>query len=208
MQPGPSCAWQVNLLAGFRYLDLQESTTINTNRNDFGFDIQNAIQDAFATRSQFYGGQLGVRAASNWGKLSLDVTGKVALGVTNQSVDIGGSDTVGGTGFGPTTTFNEGIFAQGSNIGHFAGNDFSVVPQLQLKLGYEIRPWLVATVSYDCLYWSRVVRAPEQIDRNVDLTQSNVFTRNAPMPATSPRPLSDRTSFWAQGVSVGLLFRY
>jgi Putative beta barrel porin-7 (BBP7) len=200
--------WRVNLLAGFRYLDLQEGVTINANRNDFGFDIQNAIQDAFATRSQFYGGQLGVCAGTNWGKLSIDVIGKVALGATNQAVDIRGSNTVSGTGFGPTATFNEGIFTQASNVGHFTRNDFTVVPQLQLKLSYEIRSWLLATVSYDCLYWSRVVRAAEQIDHNVDLTQSNVFSANGPSAATSPRPLLDRSGFWAQGVSLGLVFRY
>src|SRR5207253_2503308 len=42
---GLASAWRINLLAGIRYLDLQESLNINTNRNDFGFDIQSAIQD-------------------------------------------------------------------------------------------------------------------------------------------------------------------
>jgi hypothetical protein len=201
--------WHVNVLAGFRYLDLQESLTINTFLNDNFLDIQRNIQDSFSTRSQFYGGQIGFKANTTLGeRLSVDVIGKLALGSTHNVVNVTGVDNVSGAGFGPPASFAEGVFTQTSNIGRRTANSFSAVPQIQLKLGYDIVPGVRVTVGYDFLYWTRVVRAGEQVDHSVDVTQS-VSLNGPPVPtAFFPRPLFERSDYWAQGVTFGLEFRY
>src|SRR5262249_51953252 len=60
------CDWRLNVLGGFRYLDLQESVLMTERvqglatappplTNAFGIGTDN-----FSTRNQFYGGQVGV----------------------------------------------------------------------------------------------------------------------------------------------------
>src|SRR5262249_10598599 len=91
------CNYRVDLLAGPRHLNLQESITISELVNGLQpvnvatLDNQQLVLpagtvlqvfDRFATRNQFYGGQVGAEARWYRGRLSLDLIGKVALGVT------------------------------------------------------------------------------------------------------------------------------
>ena len=48
---------------------------------------------------------------------------------------------------------------------------FAVVPQLQLRIGYEVCPGVRLTAGYDCLWWTDVVRPADKIDRVTNLTQ-------------------------------------
>src|SRR5262249_6538754 len=103
------CYYRADLLAGFRYLDLEESLRI---REDIQANIdprvlanqhdpvvqrlaqingsQQIVIDQFSTRNRFYGGQLGTAIEFRRGPWSLDFRGKVGLGVTHQTVDISG----------------------------------------------------------------------------------------------------------------------
>ena len=111
------------LIAGFRYADLRENLQIHNTTTDLMFGNVTSLNDSFATSNQFYGGQIGSRLAFQLERFSLDVTGKVALGLTHQTVDIEGSITQSGPNPlvppGPGT-FPGGIFAQTTNIGRLA----------------------------------------------------------------------------------------
>lgn len=199
-----SCRLRLDLLAGFRYLDLQERITLDTAVNDFVLDIQNHEHDDFSTRNQFYGGQIGARLGWRTGRISVDVTGKVALGSTHQSVSIQGFNEQSGSG-AANGTFPGGIYAQPSNIGRETRDTFTVVPQAQVKLGVDITKNITASVGYDFMYWNRVVRPGEQMDRSVNQTQQLGGTLIGPARPQSP---FDRSDFWSQGVSFGLEFRF
>jgi hypothetical protein len=200
------------LLVGFRYMDLQESLRILNQTNDFSVNPNTVtlLQDGFNTRNQFYGGQVGGRFNWQRDRLSLDVTGKLALGATHQVVDIQGSSTQTGPFAATPGTFPGGFFAQPSNIGRTSANQFAVLPSLEMKVGYQITERLRAFVGYDVLYWNQVVRPGNQIDRNVNLTQSSVLGGFGGVMAgpTAPAPLFQRSDFWAQGVTFGVEFRY
>ena len=152
---------EVSVLAGFRYADLTESLNINNTTSDLIFLNNTTQNDFFGTRNQFYGGQLGARLGLQRDRFSLDATGKVALGATHQVVDIQGNSTQLGPnplvppGLG---TFPGGFYAQPSNIGRRDSNDFTVLPSVELKVGYQLTSGLRATVGYDFLYWNQVVR--------------------------------------------------
>ena len=64
------------------------------------------------------------------------------------------------------TTFAGGLLAQSTNIGHYSQDNFAVVPELDLNLGFQFTRHTRVVVGYDCLYWSKVARAGEQIDRH------------------------------------------
>jgi hypothetical protein len=195
----------IDLLGGFRYADLTESLNVDANPFNFLNQVSDVSHDRFATRNQFYGGQVGARAEFQFGRLTFEVAGKLALGDNHEAVEIRGSTTEAGTGSPNPGTFPGGILAQPTNSGVSTRNQLTVVPEGQLKVGYQISSQLRATLGYDMLYWNQTVRPDSQIDRNVNPTQS----LGAPLvgPA-APAAQFNRTDFWAQGVSFGLEFRY
>jgi len=213
-----SCNWQGSFLAGFRYLDLNESlglmnTTVTLpvpNTEAPGVAFTSSIADNFQTRNQFYGGQIGTKATYCWNFLNIDFVGKLALGDSHQVVNIMGisSQTAGG----PTPgTFPGGLFAQPTNIGRQARDEFTVVPEFEVKVGCCICPGVRAFIGYDLLYWNQVVRPGSQIDRSLNLSQSPVITQNpnATLVGTAqPVPLFNRSDFYANGVTFGLELRY
>lgn len=199
---------EVNWLAGFRYVDLSENLQLHNTTNDLVFNNTTTLNDYFGTRNQFYGGQLGARASWQRERLWLDVTGKLALGATRQAVNIQGNITQSGPGAFAPGAFPGGLYAQPTNIGHRTGCDFSVIPAIELKLGYQITERTQIFIGYDFLYWSQVVRPGSQIDRNINQSQSPIFGGGALVGQPSPSPLFNRTDFWAHGLTFGLDFRF
>ena len=208
-----SCWYRLDLLAGGRYLDLNESLTITEramiadNQPSLGGNLA-VISDRFATQNRFYGGQFGGNLDLKRGRWSLGVRGMVGIGVTDESVDIRGSQS-----FTPNSALNTnrgGLLALDTNLGHFSRSKFSVVPEVGLTLGYQVTDHLRVFAGYNFLYWSDVLRPADQIDRNVNSTHiPNFFS--PPVARTGPaRPavLLRETSFWAQGFTGGLEFRY
>jgi hypothetical protein len=188
-------------LTGGRYEDLRESLHLQAQSLTLGTGSSRILDDRFSTRNQFAGVQLGGRVRWQRDVLSLDVTSKIALGATHEVIDIQGASSQ--TGSKP---FVGGLFAQPSNIGRTAANPFTVVPAMEFKLGYQFTPRLRTFVGYDFLYWSQVVRPGDQIDRNVNLSQSPILgtTSGALSGSAFPAPRFQSTSFWGQNVNFGL----
>ncbi len=201
----------VSLLLGARYLDLEESLGLNDTFVDETAGGILSVADQFHTHNEFFGGQLGLRGEARFGKLSLEATAKCALGVDYEFSDINGrSVTTNGT-FGNTTgVLPGGLFAEPSNIGRHTDTPFTVVPQLQLALGYDVTKHVRAVIGYDFLYMSNVLRPGAQIDRNINPTQNVLFGGTGGVPSGAPAPLGNpvHSDFWAQGVSFGLQIRY
>lgn len=190
-------AWDVNLLAGFRYVDLDEKFGL------FGVAQLSSssivVADSFATHNQFYGGQVGVRASYRRDRLSADLTGKVALGANRQTVDIAGLS------LHDKHLHSQGFYSQSTNIGCRTETVFSVIPEVQVKVGYDLTHRLRATVGYDFLFWSNVVRPGDQIDRNLNISQ---FENNPLTGTAAPLPRHESSNFFAHGINFGLEFRY
>ena len=93
---------------------------------------------------------------------------KMAVGNTRQTVRIIGQTTINDPNDPPVQTLPGGLLTQTSNIGMYKQNQFSVVPELNLDLGYQLTDHLKATFGYTFIYWSNVVRAGDQISRDVN----------------------------------------
>lgn len=215
------CDYRVDVLAGGRYLNLRESLTIVEDI----FQLPNTpgpfantryqITDRFATTNQFYGGQVGVR--SNWrcDRFTLEGEAKLALGVTHETSTVDGFFTVPPGVFNPDPR-RGGLLAEPSNIGTFSRDRFAVVPEVGLRLGYDVHDCVRLTVGYNLLYWSSVMRPGDQIDRNIDVTNiPNFQARDAngnlittPVSPARPMALLKDTDYWAQGLTFGIEFRY
>jgi Putative beta barrel porin-7 (BBP7) len=192
------------------------------------FTSQVNRSDRFEAHNNFYGGQVGARGEYSYGWLSLSAEGKVALGTMTETVNSAGSTMMSTTstitptvfpipGFpvpsagGPpvTTKANQlgfgGLFAPPSNSGR-TRNVFAVVPDVNVKVGFDLTQRLRATVGYSFLYMSDVVRAGEQIDRTIN----PALLASPPVAGVPFRPAFQfqSTDFWAHGLDVGLEFRY
>ncbi len=211
-------AFSLDILAGVRYLDLQEDlelrqhSTLVTPMSTFGTVAPKgstlAIVDLFQTKSRFFGGQVGMRFDQKFGAWSASVAAKLALGVNHQSIKIAGASYLGQPGQG-TIGQPAGILAVSSNSGRYESNDFSVVPELRLQLGYNVNANLRLFVGYDLIYWTNVVRPGQQIDRSVNpglIPIDQMFGKTAGL----IRPLVpfERCDFFAEGIHFGIDFRY
>jgi hypothetical protein len=193
----------LSLLAGFRYIELNESLSIV--RDTFCLtpgcgDGVTTVSDNFGTRNRFFGGQVGVDYEYRTGRWIFGANGKVALGDMYQSVAINGV-TAGNPAEipagGPVTLGPTGLLAQGSNSGRFHRDRFAVVPEVGLKVGYQITDNLSVFAGYSVLYMSDVVRPGEQIDLVVD-KNGNLH----------PRVPFRGSGVWIQGFNGGLEWKY
>ncbi len=202
-------------LAGLRYLGLEESATIGTRKAALGSSPVTFLgqsyaapavertSDQFHGRDQFFGGQVGLRGEYFFHCFFVALSGKLALGETTETANILGISTLQ-LGNARPQTVGGGLFALPSNSGHFVNQDFGFVPEVQVKGGVLLTPWLRATVGYNFLYWSQVLRAGSAIDLTVDRRQvptDPAFQAGAL--AVFPHPTLTHSDFWVQGVTLG-----
>ena len=215
------CDYDIYGFLGFRYLDLHEQLSIEENTffiKDvpapaggpplFNAGDRTFVFDRFETHNRFYGGQIGISGQRRYGPWSVDTTFKFAMGAVHQTVDIDGGqrfDRVNGT----VQTFQGGLLALPTNIGHFSQTRFAVVPELGIKLGYQLTDNVRIFVGYDFLYWSSVLRPGDQIDTALDANKIPNFGGNFPA-ATQVRPIVPfrTTGYFATGLNAGIEFRY
>jgi hypothetical protein len=184
----------LQFLAGFRYMNLNEALDVQQNFISADGTESDNWDDNFHTRNNFYGAQIGVRGEYTWERFYLSGTAKLAMGVSDERIDING---------GLTQTFitsgfdNFGNPIQNVNVVQSGGGGlletpasyhrdrFAVIPDVGLNFGYNFTPWCSGWIGYQFIYWSNVVRPGDQV-------------LNAP----------SGTSFWAQGLNFGVAFRF
>jgi hypothetical protein len=206
---------RVDLIAGFRYLGLNEDlhitenlTTLPTAPLPFVPGATITVADVFGTRSNFYGGQIGAREEWSRGRWFVNVLGKVALGDTHQEVRISGTTDFTDPGV-PTVRQQGGLLALPTNIGSYSRDQFSVVPEIGINVGRQVTDHLRVFAGYTLLYWSGVVRPGDQIDLGVNLTQLPTPTGPGTLVGEArPAFAFHNTDLWAQGLNFGLEYNW
>jgi hypothetical protein len=214
-----NCNHKLDFLAGFRYLNFNEQLTIRENgiaqatfaqgNLALATGDQFIVVDQFGTRNNFYGGQFGVDWEWRFGRAYLGVTGKLAMGVMHEEVSINGVTTLIPAATGVPVSAPGGLLALPSNMGNYSRNQFAVIPEVGLKVGYQITNHLSAYMGYNFMYVSNVVRPGDQIDRAINSNQLP-FRGTGGLAGGPARPtfVFRDTSFWAQGLMWGLEYRY
>ncbi len=201
---------RIDFLYGFRYLHLQEGLSINdsitatsnTQPIPIGTNIMTA--DNFRTTNNFYGLNLGMMSENRAARWCLTSIGRIGLGGTTERININGNTTAT-SNTGTVTNSAGGLLALPSNIGNYQHTGFAVVPQLELKLGYDLTPRLRLNVGYDIIYWSRVARPGNQVSPLLNTTQAS----GQPLVgAAAPQFTLRETDLWVQGISAGGEWRF
>jgi Putative beta barrel porin-7 (BBP7) len=206
------CGWRLDLLSGFRFLDLWEKFRFDTSSAGLNPPSVFLSHDEFNTINQFYGGQVGARVGYDVGPATMTLSGKVALGTMQETVNINGTLATNDlNNFAAVQSFRGGYFALPTNIGHHYKSEFAVVPEVGLGVGYWLTSWARVTAGYSFLYVSRVARPGDQIDRAINTLQAPGISGNPPAPLVGlarPAFFFNQDDFWAHGLSVGLELRY
>ncbi len=212
------CVQTWSLLAGYRFLYVNEGLSFATTQNDdvsyFPGQFVNTF-DQFSTRNYFHGGQIGVRGEWNRGRWFFGSTLKMAFGATHEVLRIQGASTTN-TGPNyltqiPVTTGPGGIYAQPTNIGRYDRDRFAVLPEVTLRVGLQVVAHLRVFVGYNFLYLSQLARPGNQIDGAVNSTQLISFNGLPSGPligAARPAAHLNSSSYWAQGFNIGGQFAW
>ena len=199
------CNWYVDLLIGFRGMWLDENLNVHESLAALrGTGTTFEVDDRFGTQNRFYGGQIGAIAEYRLGKWVFDVKSKLALGNTSEVVNVRGSTVISDPTFG-TTTNSGGLLALSSNIGRYHRDVVTFVPEVGFNVGYQFNEHVRGFVGYSFLYWSSVARPGNQIDRVVNPNLLPPVVAGAP---ARPAFNFNSSDFWAQGINLGLEFRY
>ena len=193
---------KVDLTVGYRYGRLKES---------LGFvEINEAAQivvegttleliDQFNTSNEFHGGEIGLVTELERDCWKLELVTKLCLGNTRSSVTIHG-ETIQNVPDEEPATFQGGFLAQGTNMGAYEQNSFSVIPEFNITLTRQLWCGWKAMFGYTFLFWTDVARPGDQIDRELNDSQFPPGDL-----VGEPRPTFQYTSsdMWVQGFSLG-----
>lgn len=189
-----------DLLFGFRQMQVQEGLTLKGQSSYYDSpNSQYTTQtgtDSVAATNGFYGGQFGGKISEQFGRVRLDVVGKLALGGTLQNVRFAGDNTLN-TIAGSTTS--EGyVYTQKSNIGLHTAKRFAVLPEILVKLSVPVTEHLNMGLGYNFLYLSSVARTGNQLDPYINAA------------ATPAHPIANMSNdgIWAQGVMFSAEWKY
>ena len=208
-RPGiPICGKAVDFYFGYRAAELEDQIGFVENTTSLANPTAGTtfvLNDNFETRNRFHGGEVGARwvgqATPCW---TIEMLAKFALGNTESRTKISGQ-TVVTTPNGDSITQNSGLLAQGTNSGVFESNEISSITEFGISLRRQLDYGWSLSCGYNFLLWTDVLRAGDQIDTGINVSQVPPGTlRGEPRPAYPG--LTD--DFWAQGLSLGLEFVY
>jgi Putative beta barrel porin-7 (BBP7) len=216
---------KVHALAGYRYLMFNEGVRLDLRSSLSGqvastvpgvgptnVVLRSAVADQFDAHNRFHGAQLGLRTEFERRGFFAEVDTKVSFGRSVEVVRVSGQTVAVAdlpTGPAAFNYYPSGIFGQPTNAGRADRSVFAVLPEAAVKFGFRFGDKSRFFVGYNFLYLSHAVRAADQFDRSVDLSQSRPLDPLAlVVPSTRPFLPFDKSDFWVQGLSFGLEWRY
>jgi hypothetical protein len=196
---------EMHWIMGFRYWGLRESLAIETTSRSAAPVFESSTFDEFETLNRFFGAQVGARIFFDFGRLSVTLTNKLAVGALYQEVEV-----AGGSSFVTATAREDrpgGFLALSSNSGEHSRTTMSALNNLNLNVGYRISENVTLGLGYNLFLVMNVVRPGAQIDPvvNPSLLPFSGATQTGPS-----RPGFDfvERQFWMHGINVGLTVRF
>lgn len=196
---------KVYLTLGPRFYHLDDTIEIREEFTSTASGREYLLVDSFKTENSFLGGEIGLKARRRRGRWQTDLGVGLGIGTTHQELDISGYSRVRSANSG--AEYANGFLAQPTNIGNYEDNVFSLVPRLEFDLEWEFADGWSASVGYNLLYWTNVLRAGEQIDGtvNADLLPPPIAGGTG---ANRPTATLNESDYLAHGISFGIERRF
>ena len=174
------------------------------------------VHDQFNTQNSFNGGDLGMKFEFQRNRWSLDLFPALPWAPrTRWSISAARRgppirrDGIDDARRSTTQPSNGGLLAQPTQHRPLRAGQLRRGARTRFELGFQFTRHTRVVVGYNGLYWSRVARAGEQIDRTVNSTL--LPDPRGVTPAgdlTHPQFTFQQTGFWAQGINVGVDCRW
>ena len=149
--------------------------------------------DQFDTRNVFHGGLLGLISEAEGTCWSLTLLAKVGLGSSQETVRVDGTTVITDIS-GGSNTISGGLLTKDSNMGTHTQDEFTVVPEFNVRYIQHITECVDISLGYTYIYWSKVVQPGDQIDLNID-------TRAG---ASQPAMNMVSDDYWMQSLDFGI----
>lgn len=193
-------------LVGARYLDLADQVRITNILRPVEDPADFALgMDRFRTHNQFGGAQVGTTLGIRGGCWALELTTKLAAGLTWQQRTIEGSPLLRASASLPELTPGP-LLALPSNIGTESARRVTLVPEIGVKSRMALAPWCSVSLGYSLLYWNKVLCPGDQMSPLINVTQ--LPFRGPVVGPLDPKPKFAHTDYFAQGLNLGVEFAY
>lgn len=201
---------RLDLLVGYQYSEIRDSLYLTSNSIAGSTPRPFTMFDAFDAKNTFHGGVVGLQGDYSFGGLTLSMLSKLGVGNMNRRVRIDGHSTTGGVNF-QGGMLAQPVDANGGNMGTYRDDTLSIIPEVEVKLLYEVTRGLELSLGYSFVYWTDVALAGDQIDTTtyngyawpqVDRNQFFGGTGNSP----NFTGIHD-AGFWAQGLTFGVTLK-
>jgi hypothetical protein len=209
----------VSGLAGARYLEFRDGLSVSNNvaltaipgvpdgaTTGFPQLVNFGSFDTITMRNRYYAPQVGAEMEIEEGCFFFSARAKVAVGAMQQIANIFGTSTV--VGSSNPGTFVGGLFSDPLNQGRRDRTRVSVVPEANLKVGFQFNNWLRSYVGYDYLYLQHVIRPSTIIGSSSINTQVTVNGTTQTINVTQPAIHFKDQDAWMQGINLGVELRY
>lgn len=199
----------------FRYFTLEEAQNVTDSVSPTGGVVtfrgqpfrgtgtSVSVRDSALAINHFYGGGAGLRLGITPGRFSLSMTGRIAVGKNSGSLRLDGATALNGTGADQTAT--GGLLVPANAIGRYNRSDFSYMPEVGIKVGFQITRTVGVYAGYNFLYMTNVVRPGESFSTQVNPTQlpsSQNF--GVPFGPNNSAVQLSNSDFWMHTVGVGV----
>jgi hypothetical protein len=164
--------------------------------------------DVFRARTEFYGGQIGLRGEVRRDIFILAGYGKGGVGANVQTLRAEGSTMA--VGPGGTQTLVGGVRVLPGNFGRDTNTDFSLVGETGIEVGVQVSKRLSVRAGYNLLWWSDVLRPANVISPVLTRSQVPIDETFSAAAVANPRPVTvfRSSDFLAHGLVVGAMLEW
>ena len=205
----------LDLLAGYRYYQLDSSLSINEQLTVLPGTSQPLVpgtmismHDQFDTRNEFHGGEIGLAARRGCSWWWVDGSAKLAIGSNRRTVTVSGQTIENVPGGGIATGSGGLLTSSDTNIGRYTDNSTVVIPEFRLGVGAQLTCNIGVHAGYNVILWGDVARAASHLPPGLRVDPRNLAfdpAAGGPDPAFPGITGSDLV---AHGFDFGIDFTY
>jgi hypothetical protein len=206
---GRDDGYRITILAGVRYLRLDEKLVIAESLQDLpGVGAQGnttSLGENFTDYNTFLGGQIGLEYEWRLGPVFMIVGGKCAFGNTHELQRNTAFTQITEPNGTVTQNNDRGLLVQPSNAFRISKDTFAYVPEGTFNLGVEFNKNLRASLGYNVLAISHVMRPGYQVDRAVNIQALQPFDE---IGIARPALQFNQNAFWVMGLTANVEFSF
>jgi hypothetical protein len=164
--------------------------------------------DSVTTKNEIYVGQVGTKFDLYFGRVVVQGAFKIGAGGARQTVHIAGA-TAGVDAIVRQVQISPGgLLTPTFGIDEFSRTRYVVVPEWNIKLGYQVFHWLRGYIGYDVIGIYNVVRPGEQIGVSTTQAVVNLGGNSSTTTLAQPGFRWTDSDLWVQGFNFGFELRW